>query len=131
MSIQGDVVSALMARVDSLAAPDVVWPRKGPDQPPGEHVRVALVPNDNIPADLSSDVHQRRGFVVLTHVSALGEYQVVSENDAGTIAEHFPRGLRLTSGGVAVKIKGHSVRAAREEGGRWETPVWVEYEAWA
>ena len=87
MSIQGDVVSALMARVDSLAAPDVVWPRKGPDQPPGEHVRVALVPNDNIPADLSSDVHQRRGFVVLTHVSALGEYQVVSENDAGTIAE--------------------------------------------
>lgn len=123
-------MAALMGRVDALAGFTVVYPRKGADQPSGEHVRAALVPNDNIPADLSSDVMYRRGFVVLTLVSALGEYQVVSENSAGTIANHFPRGLRLTSGDATVKIVGHSVRQAREDGGRWETPVWIEYQSW-
>lgn len=129
MSIQGNVVSALMARVNSLSGFAVVYPRKGAAQPSGEHVRASVVPNDNIPADLASNVMYRRGFVVLTLVSALGEYQVVSENRAGTIADHFPRGLRLTSGDATVKIVGHSVRQAREEGGRWETPVWIEYQS--
>lgn len=127
MTTQADLTAALFARVDSLAGFALLWPRKGATQPAGEHVRVALVPNDNLPADLSSDVMQRRGFVVLTLVSALGEYQIEAEAKAGTIAAHFPRALRLTSGDALVQIVGHSVRQAREEGGRWETPVWIEY----
>lgn len=127
MTAQSDVMVALMTRVNSLAGFTMVWPRKGADQPAGEHVRVAVVPNDNLPADLNSDVMQRRGFVVLTLVSPLGEYQIEAEAKAGTIAAHFPRALRLTSGDAVVQIVGHSVRQAREEAGRWETPVWIEY----
>jgi len=130
MSVQGDLVAALMARVEGLSGWTIVWPRKGGEQPAEEHVRVALVPNDNIPADLSTDVMQRRGFLVLTLVSPIGAYQVVSENAAGAIAAHFPRGLRLIRNGLTVKIVRQSVRQAREESGRWETPIWIEYEAW-
>ena len=129
MTAHTDTIAAVFARVESLAGFTLVWPRKGADQPAGEHVRVALVPNDNLPADLSSDVMRRRGFVVLTLVSPIGEYQVESEAKAATIAAHFPRALRLTRNSTVVQIGGATVRQAREESGRWETPVWVDYRA--
>ncbi len=133
MSVRGDMVAALMAHVESLSGFGLVWAKKGEGQPDGEHVRISLVPNDDIAADIDTQVKRRRGFIVLTLVAALtdDDYQVVIENKAGTIEEHFPRGLRLTSNGTTAKIVNSTTRTGRRESGRWETPVWIEYEAWA
>lgn len=131
MSVQGDLLAALMGRVESLSGVTVVWPRLGAAQPAGQHVRAAFLPNDDSPADLGSNTMARQGFLVLTLVSDLSQHQVVSENDAGVIAEHFPRGLTLSSGSVKTKITGQTVKPSRQEGGRWETPIFISYEAWA
>lgn len=124
---ESDVHAALMAQVEKITGFTLLWPKKGGEQPAGEHVRVSHVPNDNAPADLSSDVMERQGFLYLTLVSDLGEYEVVTKRKAGEIAAYFKRGQRLTSNSTTVKITGHTVQPGRQEGGRWETPIRISY----
>lgn len=127
MSIEGDIHAALMAQVQTVAGYTILWPQKGGDQPAGEHIRVSHVPNDNEPADLSTDVMERQGFLFLTLVSDLGQYEAATRRKAGEIAAYFKRGSRLTYGSTTVKITGHTVRPGRQEGGRWETPIRISY----
>ena len=124
---ESDIHAALMAQAETITGYAMLWPQKGGDQPTGEHIRVAHVPNDNAPADLSSDVMERQGFLYLTLVSDLGQYEAVTKRKAGEIAAYFKRGQRLTSNGTTVKITGHTVRPGRQEGGRWETPIRISY----
>ncbi len=124
---ESDVHAALMARVQEITGFTMLWPQMGGEQPAGEHVRVSHVPNDNAPADLSSDVMERQGFLYLTLVSDLGQYEVVTKRKAGEIAAYFKRGQRLTINSTTVKITGHTVRPGRQEGGRWETPIRISY----
>lgn len=128
MSVEGSIHAALMGRVETISGYTLAYQRKGDAQPSGDHIRVAHVPNDNIGADLSSQVFERQGFLYLTLVLDTGEYDVVAREAAGEIAEtYFPRGARLTHDGTTVKITGHTVRPGREEGGRWETPIRISY----
>lgn len=131
MSVHGDLLAALMSRVETLSGFTIVWPRIGAAQPSGQHVRAAFLPNDDAASDLGSNVMQRQGFLVLTLVSSLDRHQVVSEDAAGAIAEHFPRGLQINSGSVTVKITGQTLKQSRQEGGRWETAVFIAYQSWA
>jgi hypothetical protein len=120
----------MMARADAMATAlgyDVLWPQKGGDVPAGEYLTVSHLPNDNLAADLSSNVMERQGFLIVTLVSPLGLYEATSKAKAGAIAAYFPRALRLTSNAVTVKITGHTVRPGRQEGQRWETPIWISY----
>lgn len=125
--VEADVHTALMAQVEKITGFTLLWPQKGGEQPAGEHVRVSHVPNDNDAADLSSDVMERQGFLYLTLVSDLGQYEAVTKRRAGEIAAYFKRGQNLTSNGTTVKITGHTVRPGRQEGGRWETPIRISY----
>ena len=134
MSAEADIHVALMARAAVMATAlsyTVLWPQKGGDIPTGEHVKIAHLPNDNQPADLSSDVMRRQGFLVITLVSPLGVYEAVTKAKAGLIAGYFPRALRLTANSTTATINGHSVRTGRQEGQRWETPIFVSYQATA
>lgn len=130
MSITADVHGALMAQAEVMATAlslPAVWSRKGGDQPTEEHIRVAHLPNDNEAADLSSDVMRRQGFLVITLVSPLDVYEIVSQEKAGLIVGYFRRSLRLTVNTTEVTITGHSVRGGRQEGQRWETPIFIPY----
>lgn len=130
MTITADVHGALMAQAEVMATAlslPAVWSRKGGDQPTTEHIRVAHLPNDNIPADLDSDVMERQGFLVVTLVSPLDVYEIVSQEKAGEIVAYFRRALRLTVNATVVTITGHSVRLGRQEGQRWETPIFIPY----
>ena len=134
MSAEADIQVALMARAAVMATAlsyTVLWPQKGGDIPTGEHVKIAHLPNDNQPADLSSDVMRRQGFLVITLVSPLGVYEAVTKSKAGLIAGYFPRALRLTVNTTTLTINGHSVRTGRQEGQRWETPIFVSYQTTA
>lgn len=124
---ESDIHAALMAQAETITGYSMLWSQKGGDQPAGEHIRISHVPNDNAPADLSSDVMERQGFLYLTLVSGLGQYEAVTKRKAGEIAAYFKRGQRLTVNGTTVKITGHTVRPGRQEGGRWETPIRISY----
>ncbi|MAM60862.1 phage tail terminator-like protein [Maritimibacter sp. UBA3975] len=128
MSIEGSLYAALAAQVETITGYTVIWPRKGGDQPAGDHLRISFVPNDNQLADLASQAMERQGFLYVTLVEDGGEYEVVSREKAGDIAEtYFKTGARLTFTGGNLKITGHTVRPGRMEGGRWETPIRISY----
>ena len=130
MNPEADIHVALMARAEVMATAlsyPVLWPQRGGDIPAGEHIKIAHLPNDNDPARLSSNVMRRQGFLVITLVSPLGVYEAVTKAKAGLIAAFFYRALRLTVNTTSVIITGHSVRAGRQEGQRWETPIFVSY----
>lgn len=130
MSVEYELHAALFARVEVMATAlshTVLYPQKGGDQPAGEHVTAFHLPNDNEPFDISREVYRRQGFLVLTLVSPLNVYEVVSKRKAGEVVAYFKRGLTLTSGTTDVVIKGHTIRRGSQVGQRWETPIWIEY----
>lgn len=123
MSAEGDLHSALMARVETLPGGyAMIWPQKGGDEPDGEHIRVYHLANDNRSVCFTGDQYERKGFLILTLVSPLGEYEAVTKDKAGDIAAHFSRG---TLGSIT--ILGHTVKAGKQVNDFWETPIWVEY----
>lgn len=126
---EAEIHAALMARVETLPDFTLLWPQKGGDQPSGEHVRVAHLPNDNEYRFLGDADAIAKGYLVLTLVSDLGQYEAVTKRKAGEIAAHFPYLTRLTSGATTLQLSGTSVRGGRQQDGRWETPVMVGY--WA
>jgi hypothetical protein len=128
MSIQGNIHGALMAQVETITGYTVIWPRKGGDAPSGDYLTVYHLPNDNDRLFLNSDAPLgRKGFIIITLVSSLGQYQVVSEDEAGDIAEFFPNETKMTAGGSTVSVFNHSNKPAQEINGRWHTAVWVDY----
>jgi len=137
MSVEADIHIALMARAEVMATAlsyPVLWPQKGGDIPTGEHIAVFHLPNDNEPAELSSNVMRRQGFLVITLVSPLGVYEAVTKQKAGAIAGYFRRASRLFTNrhdSTIVTITGHSVRPGRQEGQRWETPIYISYQTTA
>jgi len=127
MSVDGDLHSALMARVETITGYPILYPQKGGDIPTGEHITAQHLPNDNTRAEMSGQIMERQGFLVLTLVSPLGIYEAVTKRKAGEIAAYFPNDDVLTLGTAAVEITGHSIRQGRQEGQRWETPIWISY----
>jgi hypothetical protein len=129
-NVESDISQALSAQVEVMATAlsyTVTWPRKGGDKPAGEHVAVQFLRNDNVPAGLSDQVYSRQGFLILTLVSPLDAYDIVAREKAGDIAAYFLRGKQLTANATKVTIVGHTVRDGREEGQRWETPIYISY----
>jgi hypothetical protein len=130
MTVEANIHAALIAQAETMATAlsyTVLWPQKGGDTPSGEHLRINHLPNDNFPADLSSQVYERQGFLFITLVSPLGVYEATTKQKAGQIVAYFPRGKVLTSDGDSVKITGHSVGGGRQEGVMWETPIQISY----
>ena len=130
MTAQSDVHTALMARAEVMASGlsiDALWPRKGGDVPAGEYVRIYHLPNDDRAARLAGDVMQRQGYLIITLVSSLNGYQAVTEERAGLIVGYFNRSLKLTANSTITTVTSHTVRPGRQEGERWETPIWIEY----
>lgn len=128
MSTDGNVYGALMAQVKTITGYSLLTSRKGGPVPSDDHIRVAVLPNDNLPADLSSQAQIRRGVLILTLVQNVGAFDIVSVEAAGTLAEtYFPRGKKLIFNGATVVITGYTIRQGRVDNGRWETPIWIQY----
>jgi hypothetical protein len=104
-----------------------IWPRKGGDVPAGEHVTIQQLRNDDVPLGLSDQVYTRQGFFIVTLVSPLNAYDVVTRKQAGAIGAYFLRAQRFTVNGTVVTIVGTTIRNGRQEGQRWETPIYISY----
>ncbi|GAA6162572.1 hypothetical protein NBRC116590_02760 [Pelagimonas sp. KU-00592-HH] len=127
MSVDGDLHAALMARVETLSGFTLVYPSLEQNEPEGEYVRVSHLPNDNQRVGLKdTDPLRRRGFIVLTLCSPLGEHEAVYRDRAGNIAAHFT-GQVFDYVEDTVSVHSVTVKPGRRERNHWETPVWVDY----
>ena len=129
-NVESDITQALNAQAEVMIAAlgyPALWARNGGDKPAGEHVTIQQLPNDNRPAGLSDQVYFRQGFFIITLVSPLADYDVVARRKAGDIAAYFLRGKRLTANATTVTVVKHDIYNGRQEGQRWETPIWISY----
>ena len=125
-----NITQALNAQVEVMIAAlgyTAIWPRKGGDKPAGEHVTIQHLRNDDTPMGLSDQVYTRQGFLIVTLVSPLDVYDIVTRKDAGAIAAYFKRVSKLTANGTNVDIMSTTIRDGRQEGQRWETPIYISY----
>ena len=129
-NVESNITQALNAQAEvmlaALAYPSI-WDGEGGDQPILEHVTISQLPNDNRPAGISDQVYFRQGFLIVTLVSPLGDYEIVTRRKAGEIAAYFLRGQRLTANGTELAVMGHNIRKGRQVGLRWETAIWIDY----
>ena len=129
-NVESDITQALNAQGEVMISAlgyTALWAGNGGDKPAGEHVTIEQLPNDNTPAGLSDQVYFRQGFLIITLVSPLGLYEVVTRKRAGNIAAYFPRGNLALVNDTKFTIYGHNIRKGRQEGQRFETPIYIEY----
>ena len=129
-NVESDLTQALNAQAEVMVAAlgyPALWAGKGGDKPSDEHVTIQTLAGDNVPAGLSDQVYTRQGFLIVTLVSPLGVFDIVSREKAGDIAAYFLRGQRLTANATTVTIASHSIKAGRVIGQRWETAIWISY----
>jgi len=65
--------------------------------------------------------------LIVNLVSTLDGYDIVTRKQAGAISDYFTRAQILEANGTKVTIVGTTIRSGREEGQRWETPIFIEY----
>ena len=145
MTVESSIETALFNRVRTLTlspALTLAWPNKefpGHNASgvaismPASYIRVEQFDNQNERLFLKgSDPHWRRGFLQLTVVTPRDKGSPPAKAIAGTVAEHFPAGLALYSGGVKVNItKAPDVLFPLLGDNSWDVPVTIYYEAFA
>jgi hypothetical protein len=128
--VDSDITQALNTQAEVMIAAlgyTAIWPRKGGDKPAGEHITIQHLRNDDVPLGLSDQVYTRQGFLIVTLVSPLDVYDVVTRKQAGAIGAYFLRAQRFTANATEVTIVGTTIRNGRQEGQRWETPIYISY----
>jgi hypothetical protein len=138
-SVETSVWLALKGRVQTLAlspAVPVVYPKE--NAPAGKHIRVSWLPNTNQRRAVSSSgAHVRPGILQLSLMTMASGPQSTGSADvdmqtAGKIAEHFPADLRMTHGGVTVRVTAApTVAQAFRDNQYWHTPISVFVETLA
>jgi hypothetical protein len=128
--VDSDITQALNTQAEVMIAAigyTAIWPRRGDDTPSGEHLTIQHLRNDDVPLGLSDQVYTRQGFLIVTLVSPLGSHDIVTRKQAGAIAAYFKRAQRFAANGTKVTIVGATIRSGRQEGQRWETPIYISY----
>jgi len=106
---EASIQATLFARAASLVLSPVhpvSWPNVAFTPPANKkYVRVTHFPNTTDRLYLgNSDPHRHQGILQLTVVAPLNSGESAAREIAGQVADHFPTGLTLHSGGVQVKI---------------------------
>lgn len=138
MGAEASIHAALMARVQSLTlapAVPVSFPGVPFDTTAGNYIRVTHIRNRPVQHIITAGVAgERMGLlqIDLFTVITAGSWQIIADDMADDIAAHFPRGLRMTSGGHTARVYqswvGQSVKDP--DGTHWQTPVIVDYRAY-
>ena len=131
-TIEASIIAALMGRVATLPTTLTVVYREIVGQVPADCVMVDHLPNqDQRLAVAGAGRMKRMGILQLTVMRQPGQNEIVYREEAGLLALHFVRDLRLTSGTVTLAIVKSSLGRSRADGGHWVTPISIEYETYA
>lgn len=128
MSAHTEIAGALATRLSTLSLP-TAW-ENGAFTPTSDvlYLREQYLPAETIPFGLSK-VDSNGGIYQVTVMAPKGGTKGPAMTTAKTVAELFPRGLRLTYGVQQVTIKSVSQGPAMDIGDRWAVPVSIRW--WA
>lgn len=128
MTPEASIHAALMARVmtQPLDLP-LIYVERGGDTP-NSYIEVAHLPNISERVFLDGALPlDRMGILQLTLCSQPGQYAAVYMEQAGQLAQHFERDLRLTYESVTLTITKADIGAGQLDGQHWRTPVSIYY----
>lgn len=98
----------------------------------GRYLRVSHLPNQTQRLFINSATNRRPGILQISVVVPLNVGASAATRVAGQVAEHFSMDLRMTSGGVSVRItKAPDIAPALKEDAAWIVPVSVSFETLA
>ena len=131
-TIEASITAALMGRVATLPTTLTIAYRETVGQVPAECVMVDHMPNDDQRLAVAGAGRMKRmGILRLTVMRRPGQYEAAYREEAGLLAAHFSRDLRLTSGTVTIAVVKSSLGRSRADGGHWLTPISIYYETYA
>lgn len=123
-----DLLAARLAALVLSPTLPIAWPNVDftPPSPPS-YLEVTFLPNGSTDRYFDDGV-ERIGLFQVSVVSPLKIGVVKANETAGLVAAHFPRGLRLVSGSVVVRISGSpSIAAPIVSTDRLSVPVTVAW----
>jgi hypothetical protein len=128
MTVEASIHTALMARAETIPGGyAVAWPGV-PFTETDEYLAVSHLPNNAERVALHGTYGlDRMGILQITLCAPLGKHEAVYIEQAGQIAEHFPRDLALSSGGVTVRVVKAELGPGFADGQHWRVPVSVYY----
>src|SRR3546814_4961761 len=134
-TVEASIQAALFTRAASLVlnpVHPVAWPNVSFVPPANKkYLRVSHLPNTTDRLFVgNSDPHQHQGILQIMVCAPLNSGEAAARELAGLVANHFPTGLALHSGGVQVKItKRATIASALITTTELQIPVSIEYRA--
>lgn len=134
-TVEASIQTALLARAASLVlspAHPVAWPNVSFTPPASKkYLRVSHLPNTTDRLFVgNADPHRHQGILQIMVCAPLNSGEAAARELAGVVANHFPAGLTLHSGGVQVKItKRANIASALVTNTELQIPVSIEYRA--
>jgi hypothetical protein len=125
---------AIKARIEALPVlpMPIAWPASTFSPDGAEYLSVGEVTVDPVRLLIGSGAHDRRGSIIVGLVSPLGQASEVYREKAAQIAAHFPEDLRLTHGGVTVRIPSRpTVQAGYRDEPYWRVPVVIPWRSFS
>lgn len=136
-TIEASIQTALFTRAASLVLSPVhpvAWPNVAFTPPnPKKYLRVTQMPNVTDRLVIGSDgPHQHQGILQVMVCAPLNSGEATAREVAGLVANHFPADLRLTSGGLTVRItKRANIASALVTDTELQIPVSIPYRCFA
>ena len=135
-TIETSIWLALKARLETLVLSPVLpvaWPNLSFTKPTTGYLRVTHVPNMNRRLFIgSSDPHQRPGLLQIDVFGKKNENITVAVEVAGKVAAHFSTDIKMTYGGVTVRVTAApTVSQPMDDDTHVLVPVTVLYECFA
>lgn len=130
---QASISAALATRLNTLAGGySVQWENAPLNPPAGVYLAEAFLPAATMAvgvASTSSDEYA--GIYQVTVMSPKGGTKGPSRAACDAVLAHFPRGLRVSSGGITVAVLRASMGPALMDGDRYAVPISIDYRAFA
>lgn len=144
-AVETSIWNALKVRVEALSPSivpqtSVAYPKQVFDPPADStgmlpYIQVLYMPNQNERIMIPNGRKRRRlGILQLDVLEPIPRGLTAEQTiqQASLVAQHFPEGLVLRSGGVEVRIEREpDVGRGLEDGGYWRIPVSIRYECFA
>lgn len=133
MGVEASIHAALMGRVESLATSlAIAYPGAAFEDTGGDYLRVTHLRNTPVRWGIDgADPVRRMGIlqIDLMTVPQGRSYQVVTDNEADVIIDHFPRGLVITRDGIRIYLESSYALSPSRLDAHWMTPIRIEYRA--